>query len=138
MHKEYILFFKSCGAGLFTFITVLTLGYIFDLFINVKLSNILAVFIGLIVNYMMQERIFTLVSKKQHYIYKITKYIITDIIILLFNSLLFNKLIDLKKNLKFINNNKFLSENYPTICRIIVGIIIWVFLSYPLRRYIIF
>ena len=70
--NEYILFMKSCGAGLITFGIVIVLGAILDIFINVKLSNFIAVFAGLIANYLLQERIFKVISKPQNYYFKLS------------------------------------------------------------------
>ena len=133
--SEYKLFFKSCGAGLMTFGVVIILGGILDIFINVKTSNTIAVFSGLIFNYMLQERIFKSISIQQNYYIKIIKYIIVDLTILILNSVLFNIFIDLKPNKSLPD---LIRKHYPTIVRIIVGIIIWVFISFPLRRYFIF
>ena len=88
--SEYVLFMKSCGAGLITFGVVIILGAILDIFINVKVSNVIAVFIGLIVNYLQQEKIFKTISKQQNYYFKLSKYIIVDLTILILNSILFN------------------------------------------------
>lgn len=133
--NEYILFMKSCGAGLITFGIVIVLGAILDIFINVKLSNFIAVFTGLIANYLLQERIFKVISKPQNYYFKLSKYIIVDLTILILNSILFNILTNLKDKIKL---PTWLEIHYATLCRVVVGLIIWVFVSFPLRRYFIF
>ena len=92
--SEYKLFFKSSGAGLMTFGVVIILGGILDIFINVKLANTIAVFCGLIFNYILQERIFKNISVQQNYYMKISKYILVDLTILILNSVLFNIFID--------------------------------------------
>ena len=133
--NEYILFVKSCGAGLITFGIVIILGAILDIFINVKLSNFIAVFVGLLANYIQQEKIFKEISKPQNYYFKLSKYVIVDLTILILNSILFNILIDFKSKITL---PTMLENHYATLCRVIVGIIIWVFVSFPLRRYFIF
>ena len=133
--NEYILFVKSCGAGLITFGIVIILGAILDIFINVKLSNFIAVFVGLLANYIQQEKIFKEISKPQNYYFKLSKYVIVDLTILILNSILFNILTDFKNKIKL---STWLENNYTTLCRVVVGLIIWVFVSFPLRRYFIF
>ena len=133
--NEYILFMKSCGAGLITFGIVIVLGAILDIFINVKISNFIAVLIGLISNYLLQERIFKVIAKPQNFYFKLSKYIIVDLTILILNSILFNILTNLKDKIKL---PTWLEIHYATLCRVVVGLIIWVFVSFPLRRYFIF
>ena len=62
------------------------------------------------------------------------KYLLTDILILGSNQLIFHYVIKNKKYfIKFINKNY-----YNFIWRIIIGSLIWVCLSFPLRRYWVF
>ena len=65
------------------------------------------------------------------------KYIVADIIILLSNQGLINYLIDNEKEFK-----KYLPKEYQkyyiTICRLLVGALIWIIVAFPLRKFWVF
>jgi hypothetical protein len=65
------------------------------------------------------------------------RYAIADIIILGSNQLSMNYLLDNEdKYKKYLPEN--LQEEYNTVCRMIVGGIIWVIFSFPLRKFWVF
>lgn len=127
---------KSMGAGAFVSILVLGVAAILDTFINPKTANFISLLVGLVINFILQQMVFIPTRSSNTAIY-LLKYIIADVLILGSNQYLVSYLIDNKEEYKrYVENT--LDPFYNTISRIIVGAIIWVILSYPLRKYWVF
>jgi putative flippase GtrA len=104
--------------------------------VNDKLSTFIALLIGLIVNFVLQFKIF-IIKSKNSYTYMLVTYLITDFIILLTNQILFNYSVDHKKEFTPYLPS-ILEDNYLLFIRLVVGAFVWCILSYPLRKYLIF
>ena len=111
-------------------------GILDNLGVNEKLSTFIALLVGLIVNFVLQFKIF-IIKSKNSYTYMIVTYLISDFIILLTNQLLFNYGVDHKEDLTPYLPS-ILEDNYLLFIRLISGAFVWCILSYPLRNYIIF
>ena len=129
IHQELLI---SVVIGLTTALIVITVGYILDKYLSGETSNLIALIIGLLCNYIMQDLVFD--KKLRSFKSKIFRYMIADVIIITCNQYMMTYLIQ--------NEDKFkdkLPENlqnlYLTICRIIVGLIVWVGISFPMRKY---
>ena len=104
--------------------------------VNKKWSTFIALIVGLIVNFIMQFKIFIIKTDKSYTSMLIT-YLITDIIILVLNQVLFNLSVDYEKEIKP-KLPLTIQENYVLACRLIIGGFVWGVLSYPLRKYWVF
>jgi hypothetical protein len=123
----------SILAGSIASILAITISGGLDYIFPYYLANILGLLTAMFINFLMQKKIFlgTIENNKSDYL---MKYLLTDILILGSNQLIFHYVIKNKKYfIKFINKNY-----YNFIWRIIIGSLIWVCLSFPLRRYWVF
>ena len=111
-------------------------GILDNLGVNEKLSTFIALLVGLIVNFVLQFKIF-IIKSKNSYTYMLVTYLISDFIILLTNQLLFNYGVDHKEDLTPYLPS-ILEDNYLLFIRLLSGAFVWCVLSYPLRKYIIF
>jgi putative flippase GtrA len=126
----------SAAAGAFVSVTLLGVAYVLDKYMNAKTSNIIALLMGMFMNFFLQQMIFV----KGHLtetMSQMIRYAIADIIILGSNQLSISYLVDNEdKYKKYLPEN--LQEDYNTVCRMIVGGIIWILFSFPLRRFWVF
>lgn len=104
--------------------------------VDEKLSTFIALVVGLIVNFIMQFKIFVTTSKN-NFTYMILSYLFTDILILIINQLMFNYGVDNEKDIKK-NLPTILQKNYLLFIRLTIGGFVWCIVSYPLRRYWVF
>jgi len=133
--SEFKKAFFSVIAGILTASIAISISFIFDKYMNVDYSTFLGVFIAMFINFIMQQYIFIGNLKKKGFFF--IKYVLADIIILGSNQLLVNYLITNKKKFKKYIPNYF-KKYYNSICRLLVGGIVWVVFSFPLRRYWVF
>lgn len=113
------------GAGLLDYVGV-----------DKKWSTFIALIVGLIVNFIMQFKIFIIKTDKS-YTSMLIAYLITDFIILFLNQILFNLSVDYEKEIKPILPST-IQDNYVLLCRLLIGGFVWCILSYPLRKYWVF
>lgn len=107
-----------------------------NLGVNEKLSTFIALLVGLIVNFVLQFKIF-IIKSKNNYTYMIVTYLISDFVILLTNQLLFNYGVNHKKEVTPYLPS-IVDDNYLLFIRLLIGGFVWCVLSYPLRKYFIF
>ena len=126
----------SVLAGATVSIVLLAVAAVLDNYMDAKVSNMISLLIGMSVNFFLQQMIFV-EGHKTDTTKQMIRYAIADILILGSNQLSMNYLIDNEDDYK-----KYLPENfqeyYNTICRMIVGGIIWILFSFPLRRFWVF
>ena len=104
--------------------------------VDEKLATFIALVVGLIVNFLMQFKIFV-INSKNSYIYMMFTYILTDILILIINQLMFNYSVDNEKDIKTYLPT-ILQDNYLLFIRLTIGGFVWCIVSYPLRKYWVF
>ena len=128
----------SVIAGATVSVSLLAVAAVLDKYMDAKASNIISLLIGMCFNFFLQQMIF--VKGKQHptnSVHQMVRYAIADIIILGSNQLSMNYLLDNEDKYKqYLPEN--LQEEYNTVCRTIVGGIIWVIFSFPLRKFWVF
>ena len=126
----------SMAAGGFVMIVVVVIGAILDLYMNPKLSNIIALTIGMCINFFLQQVIFVegplTETRSQMY-----RYVVADVVILGSNQWLFTYLIE-NEDIYAPHLPTYLQEHYESLCRTIVGGLIWIMFSFPLRKYWVF
>ena len=126
----------SIIAGGTVSVIVLIIGAILDKYMSPKLANIIALLIGMCINFFLQQLIFVeghlTETKAQMY-----RYAIADIVILGSNQWLFTYLIHHEDMYKpYLPDS--LKDHYNTISRTLVGGLIWILFSFPLRKYWVF
>ena len=123
----------SVGAGLVASGLALGISAIFDHITDPRFANFIGIFIAMFVNFLMQQYVFTgsLKGKQLSFLFR---YALTDVLILGSNQLIFNYMIHHKKKFQ----NMFTKKYYNTVCRMLIGTVIWVLFSFPLRRYWVF
>ena len=104
--------------------------------IDEKLATFIALVVGLIVNFMMQFKIFVIKSKNS-FNYMMLSYLLTDILVLILNQWMFNYGVDNEKDIKKYLPT-ILQDNYLLFIRLTIGGFVWCILSYPLRMYVVF
>ena len=104
--------------------------------VNNKWSTFIALIVGLIVNFVMQFKIFIIKTDKS-YTSMLIAYLISDLFILFLNQLLFNLSVDYEKEIKPVFPTV-IQDNYVILCRLLIGGFVWCVLSYPLRKYWVF
>jgi putative flippase GtrA len=126
----------SVIAGATVSIFLLAVAAVLDKYMDAKDSNMISLLIGMCLNFFLQQMIFV----KGHPTntgHQMIRYAIADIIILGSNQLSMNYLLDNEDKYKqYLPEN--LQEEYNTVCRMIVGGIIWVIFSFPLRKFWVF
>jgi len=132
MSKNRNTAIKSMTAGAFVSVVVLAIAAFLDTLINPKMANVISLLIGLVINFVLQQMVFV-TNASTH----LVKYIIADILILGSNQYMVSYLIDNANKYKSRLDEK-LKPYYNTLSRIVVGAIIWIILSYPLRKYWVF
>lgn len=123
--------FYSVMAGGITSGVALSLSALLDNFMDYTIANFIGLFVAMFVNFILQERIFLgRIETKQNNIKYFIKYFIADLLILGTNQILFYLVIKYKKKLlKFINK-----DYYNLIWRTIIGSIVWMVISFPIRK----
>ena len=126
----------SVLAGGTVSVIILIIGYILDKYLNPKLSNIIALIIGMFINFFLQQLIFV-EGHKTETLAQMYRYVMADIVILGSNQWLFTYMLHNKDKIK-----KYipyaLHDDYATICRLVVGSFIWILFSFPLRKFWVF
>jgi putative flippase GtrA len=126
----------SVIAGATVSILLLAVAAVLDKYMDAKTSNIIALLIGMSVNFFLQQMIFV-EGHITETMSQMVRYATADIIILGSNQLAMNYLLDNEDKYKqYLPEN--LQEEYNTVCRTIVGGIIWVIFSFPLRKFWVF
>jgi putative flippase GtrA len=123
----------SILAGSIASILAISISGGLDYIFPYQLANILGLLTAMFINFLMQKKIFlgNIENNKSAYL---LKYLFTDILILGSNQLIFHYVIKNKKYfVKYINKNY-----YNLIWRMIIGSVIWVCFSFPLRKYWVF
>ena len=126
----------SVLAGATVSIVLLAVAAVLDNYMDAKVSNMISLLIGMSVNFFLQQMIFV-EGHKTDTTQQMIRYAIADILILGSNQLSMNYLIDNEDEYKEYLPENF-QEYYNTICRMIVGGIIWILFSFPLRRFWVF
>ena len=126
----------SVLAGATVSIVLLAVAAVLDKYMDAKISNMISLLIGMCVNFFLQQMIFV-EGHKTDTTQQMIRYAIADILILGSNQLSMNYLIDNEDDYKEYLPENF-QEYYNTICRMIVGGIIWIIFSFPLRRFWVF
>lgn len=133
MESNLKLGLYSILAGSIASILAISISGGLDFIFPYQVANILGLLTAMFINFLMQKKIFlgTVENNKSDYL---MKYLFTDILILGTNQLIFQYVIKNKNYfIKYINKNY-----YNFIWRIIIGSLIWVGFSFPLRRYWVF
>lgn len=136
MSKNRNTAIKSIGAGAFVSVIVLVVAAFLDTLINPKIANVISLLIGLVINFVLQQMVF-LTKESRNISNHLIKYILADILILGSNQYMVSYFIDNANKYKSRLDKK-LKPYYNTLARILVGAIIWIILSYPLRKYWVF
>ena len=126
---------SSVGIGLFIALLVVLLGYILDMYIDPIWANFIALVVGLVFNFILQQMVFG--NKKSQLWSQIMRYTIADVFILILNQWLMVQLINNETEW-----SKYLPEEYRkyyiSVCRLSVGAIVWIVVSFPIRKYWVF
>ena len=132
------LFYKfifSSLSGITATITFLIISSLLDKILNNKVSNVIGLISGAIVNFILQSK--TFVGKNINYSKYIYKYILSEFLILGTNQLIETHLLNNKnKYIKYLPEKY--KKKYNTITRSITGILVWSILSFPLRNLFVF
>lgn len=130
--NNIIEIFESISGSTSAFISYILLSHILDHFITVKESNLISLLVSSIINFIIQTKIF---SHGKLTNYKIGKYLFVNIIEIITNQTALLYLLKKKKEvLKQIPNN-FIKRHYNTFIRILITLILFIFISYPTRKY---
>ena len=125
--------FFSILAGSLASLLAITISGIFDYFLPYVFANFIGIFSAMFINFLLQKKIF-IGSFDNNNNYYFIKYLLTDVIILGSNQILFYLSIKHRKYLsKFVNKNY-----YNLISRMIIGSLVWIVFSFPLRKYWVF
>ena len=126
----------SVLAGATVSVSLLAVAAVLDKYMDAKISNMISLLIGMCINFFLQQMIFVK-GLPTDTTQQMIRYAIADIIILGSNQLSMNYLIDNEDEYKKYLPEDF-QEYYNTICRMIVGGIIWIIFSFPLRKFWVF
>lgn len=131
MYRDFLLLLQSAGGGIFSTSIYLLGGHILDYFMNAKYSNFIALIISAVVNFVMQTR--TFVGKRGVNNNNIEKYFVSEIIIITLSQLGLIYLINHKKDYTRKIPKK-IQAYYTTVARIIAASMVFIFISFPLRK----
>lgn len=123
------LFYEFFASSIFASLVQLNffiITYILDKFINSELSNMIGLIIDLILDYIIQQYIF--MQKISFELNIISKYILSEIFGVSLNQILFT----------FYNRKIHKKEYSYTLARIIIGISIFIFFIFPMRKFFIY
>ena len=131
MYRHFLLLLLSAGGGIFSTSIFLLGGYILDYFMNPKYANLTALLISAVINFILQTRVFVGKMGFQNHIIK--KYLVSEIFIITLSQLCL---------IYFINHKKYYIKKLPkeiqlyytTVARIIATFIVFLFISFPLRK----
>jgi putative flippase GtrA len=115
-------FSKSNLAGFVAGLTYVLVSKLLDRVINPRISNIIGLLCGSVVNFVMQSYIFNCLKKLDKNI--CGKYIASEFIIMITNQILFMSI--------------YMKRFNTTVTRICIAIIISLGVSFPLRKYWVF
>ena len=121
----------SMFSGTSSTLVYLGLGHILDFIMNAKYSNFIALITGGVLNFIMQSYAFS--GKTGIHNNNLTKYLIAEIFIIMGSQLGVSYFLDEKH----IDQNKlpsFLHKYYNTIVRLVVASLVFIFISFPLRK----
>ena len=121
----------SMFSGTSSTLVYLGLGHILDFIMNAKYSNFIALITGGVLNFIMQS--YTFSGKTGIHNNNLTKYLIAEIFIIMGSQLGVSYFLDEKH----IDQNKlpsFLHKYYNTIVRLVVASLVFIFISFPLRK----
>ena len=108
-----------------------TLSYILDKFINPSISTTISILITALLNFVLQTKAFN----NKYTMNLILRYLIVEGLIIGANIYFFNKLDEYYNKKENDSKNK---ELYYTLWRMIIGILVFVFISFPGRKYIVY
>ena len=125
----------SMLSGTTATLLYLSTAFILDIFINNKISNMIALFAGACLNYILQYK--TFMSKTVLSYTILMKFIVSEVLVLGSAQLSVSYLLDKKNKYKHkLPAN--LQEYYNTIVRILVAWVVFVIISFPIRNYWVF
>ena len=131
MYSHYPLVLLSAVGGFFSAGVFLLAGYLLDDLMHPEYANFIALLIGGVTNFVLQKRAFTSKGGSPNLV--IGKYVASETTIIMFNQLGLVYLIERKKD--YVKRlPKGMRPYYTTIARIIVALIVFLFLSFPLRK----
>jgi len=131
MNNSLQQLFFSMFSGTSSTLVYLGLGHILDFIMNAKYSNFIALITGGVLNFFMQS--YTFSGKTGIHNNNLTKYLIAEIFIIMGSQLGVSYFLDEKH----IDQNKlpsFLHKYYNTIVRLVVASLVFIFISFPLRK----
>lgn len=119
-------FTYSSVAALITHLAFFGISALLDKFINSELANFIALIVDLILDFIVQQYVF--MKKIDPDIKIIGKYLGSEALTLFANQLLFS----------FYYRNYYNKEHNLTVARVIIGVIIYTFMVFPLRKFFIY
>ena len=131
----FLQFILSGGSSALSTSVHLIISHLLDFFINDKLSNIIGLIVGFLLNFYLQSKSFL---KTVEYNKTFFKFLFTEIIVISIFHISYNYL---QKNDTIINKyvNKYVNEKWKnTTIRIIVGVIEFFIISFPMRKFLVF
>ena len=123
------LFYEFFTSSVFSTLVQLNffiITYILDKFINSELSNMIGLFIDLVLDYIFQQYIF--MQKITFEVNIISKYVLSEFFGISLNQILFT----------FYNRKIHKKEYSYTFARIVISIIIFTLLIFPLRKFFVY
>ena len=127
---------SSVGIGLFIALLVTIVGYVLDMYINPVWANFVALVVGLIMNFILQHLVFSKKDKSQ-FMGEILRYGMADVFILMVNQWLMVQMIHNEKEWSVYLPEEY-RKYYLTLCRLLIGAIVWILISFPIRKYWVF
>ena len=135
MHKSFIVLLLSAGGGMLSTGVFLLAGHILDGFMNPRYANFISLLISASVNFILQSAAFA--GEKESIVHKIGKYAASEAIIISLNQLGVTYLLNRKK--KYIRQlPKRSRPHYSTISRVTAAAMVFLFVSFPLRKFWVF
>ena len=131
MYSHYPLVLLSAVGGFFSAGVFLLAGYLLDDFMNPEYANFIALLVGGVTNFILQKLAFTGEGGSPNIV--IGKYVASELTIIIFNQLGLVYFIKRKKDY----TKKLPKEArpyYTTIARIVVALVVFLFLSFPMRK----
>ena len=141
MKPELKKMLKSMVGGTVATMIFIVSSYTLDEIMNAKLSNAIALIIGAICNFFMQHKAFLNTTNANAD--RGWKFFISEFLVLGSSQLGVNYLLDNKKNIereleKHIKYLKKYEKYYNTFIRLFITGIVFIFISFPIRRYWVF
>ena len=131
----------SIMGGTATTIIFITTSYILDKFMSSKFSTAIALILGAICNFFMQQKAF--LNTANFNVARVGKYLVSNILILIACQIGVNYLINKKKQIQselenHVKSIKKYEKYYNTFVRLFVRGIVFIFIAFPIRRYWVF